>query len=156
MAMDFSGVKRCVEPSMCILEGHAILIDLARLRQGKNLKAARVGQHGTRPTHKFVQAAQVAYEFVARAQVQMIGVAQHQRGVELFEVLRCKRLDGRLGADRREDWSAHIAVGGGENACAGAVGFGCDRELEHRAHYNLQKDGYTLEPQNLAGITNRN
>jgi len=115
------------------LEGHAIIINLAGLRQRKNLKAAGVGEHGTRPLHELVQAAHVAHEFVAGTQVEMIGVTQHERGMDVFEMFGRERLDGGLRADRREDRREQIAMRRGEDSRAGAVVFSGDGEVKHLA-----------------------
>jgi hypothetical protein len=88
------------------LEGHAVFVDLAGLRERKNLKAARVGQHGVMPLHEPVQPAHIADEFIAGAQVEMIGVAQDQRSVDVFEMLGREGFDSGLrshgGKDRRD------------------------------------------------------
>ncbi len=115
------------------LEGHAVVVDLAGLRKREDLKAARVGEHGTRPLHKLVQAAHVADEFVAGTQVEMIGVAQHQRGVDILEMFGRERLDRGLRADRREDRREQVTVRRGEDSRAGALVFGGDLEFKHRA-----------------------
>lgn len=115
------------------LEGHAVVVNFAGLRERENLKAARVGEHGTMPLHELVQAAHVAHEFVAGTQIKMIGVAQDERSVDVFEMLRREGLDRRLRANGREDRRDEVAVRRGENPRAGAVGFGGDLEGEHRA-----------------------
>ena len=58
------------------LEGYALIVDLARLGERKDLEAARIRQHGVRPLHELMQAAHVADDFIAGAQVEMIGVAE--------------------------------------------------------------------------------
>lgn len=63
----------------------------------------------------------------------MIGVAQHERSVDVFEVLGREGLDRRLCANGREDRCEEVAMRRGENPCAGAVIFGGDLEAEHRA-----------------------
>ena len=83
------------------------------------------------PLHELVQATHVTYEFIAGTQVEMIGVAQKKRGVDVLEMFGCEGLDGRLRAHGREDRREEVAVRGGENACAGAVVFGCDGEFKH-------------------------
>jgi hypothetical protein len=84
-----------------------------------------------------VQATHVSHEFVAGTQVEVIGVAQHERGVDVLEMFGCERLDRRLRANRREDRCEQVAVRSGENACAGAVLFGCDMKLKHRWNYTV-------------------
>ena len=96
------------------LEGHAVIVDLAGLRQREDLEAARVGQHGMRPLHEFVQAAHLRHQLIAGAQVKMIGVAQHERGVDILEMLGRERLDRCLRAHRCEDRREEVAVRGGK------------------------------------------
>ena len=112
-------------------EGHAILVDLAGLCQREDLKAARVGQHGTMPLHELVQTAHVAHEFVAGAQIEMISVAQDERSIDILEMLGRERLDRRLCAHGRKDRRNKIAVRGIEDPRAGTVVSGGDLELEH-------------------------
>ena len=97
------------------------------------MKAARVGEHGALPLHELVQAAHVAHEFVAGTQVEMIGVAQDERGVDVLEMFGRESLDGRLRANRCEDGCNEVTMRGGENACAGAVVFGGDGKFKHRS-----------------------
>lgn len=85
------------------------------------------------PLHELVQAAHVAHEFVAGTQIKMIGVAQHERGVDVLEMLGRECLDSRLRANGREDRREEVAMRGGKYPCAGAVIFGCDLEFKHRA-----------------------
>ena len=113
-------------------EGHAVIVDLAGLRKREDLKAARVGEHGTRPLHEMMQAAHVADEFIAGTQVEMIGVAQHQRGVDILELFGRERLDRGLRADRREDRREQVAMRRGEDSGAGSIVFGGDGEIKHR------------------------
>ena len=119
------------------LEGYTIIIDLAGLRQRKNLETTRVSEHGTVPLHEFVQAAHVADKFVTGTQVEMIGVAQNKRGVDVLEMLRRESLDRRLRADGREDRRDEVAVRRGENPRAGAVVHGSNLEVKHRADYTI-------------------
>ena len=58
------------------LKGHAVLIDLAHLGQRKDLKPARIGQHGVRPLHEPVQPAHLGHQVGAGAQVEVVGVGQ--------------------------------------------------------------------------------
>ena len=59
--------------------------------------------------------------FVARAQEQMVGVAEDDAGLEIIpEIALGEAFDGRLGADRHEDGRGDVAVLGVENAGAGA------------------------------------
>ena len=132
MAMDFSGVKRWVEPSMWLLKVTPSSSILRVLRQRKDLEAARIGQHGMRPVHELVQPAHIAHQLVAGAQVEVIGVAEHQRGAQLSQLRRRERLDGGLRADRRKDRREQVAVRGGEYAGAGAGILGCELVIRTR------------------------
>lgn len=80
-----------------------------------------------------MQAAHIADEFVAWTQVEMIGVAQHQRGIDVLELFGRERLDGGLRADRREDRREQVAVRCGEDSRAGTLVFGGNGEGKHRA-----------------------
>lgn len=80
-----------------------------------------------------MQAAHVTDEFVPGAQVEVIRVAQHQRGVDVFEVLGREGFYSGLRADGRKDGGDEVAVRCGEDSRAGAVVFGGNGELEHRA-----------------------
>ena len=75
-----SGVSRCAEPSMCELEGDAVLVELAELRQRHHLEAAGVGQDRPRPVGEGVQAAERRHPLGARPQHQVIGVAEDDVG----------------------------------------------------------------------------
>lgn len=67
----------------------------------------------------------------------MIGIAQDQRSVDTFELIRRKRLDRGLRAHRRENWRDEVTMRCGKDSRAGAVRFGSDLEFKHWANYNL-------------------
>ena len=74
-----------------------------------------------RPGHEAVQPAQLADQFVAGAQEQVIGVGQDDAGVEILrEVALGEPFDGGLRADRHEDGRFDVAVRGVQQAGAGA------------------------------------
>ena len=120
------------------LEGHAFVINLAGLRQRENLESARVGQHGTRPLHEAMQSAQLGDEVIAGTEVEVIGVAQHERRTEVRHLRGRQRLDGGLCADGRENGRLEGAVRRGECPRAGAVVAGSDGEVKHEGDYTLQ------------------
>jgi len=113
-------------------ECHTIIVDFAGLRKRENLKTTRVGEHGTMPLHELVQATHVAYEFVAGAQVEMICVAQHERGIDVLKMFGCESLDCRLCANRREHRRKEVAMRCGEDSRPGTIVFGSDSKFEHR------------------------
>lgn len=118
------------------LEGHTILIDPTGWCKRKDLKAAGVSEHGSRPLHETVQAAHRAHELGPRPQVKVVRIAQHKRGVDICELFRCQSLDRRLCANRREDRRKQVAVRCSEDAGTSAVISGCQLEVKHRADYN--------------------
>ena len=56
----------------------------------------------------------------------MVGVAQYEGSIDIFEVLRRQGLDRGLRTHWRKDRSDEVAVRCGANPRAGAVIFGCD------------------------------
>ena len=127
------------------LEGHAFVINLAGLRQRKNLITARVGQQGARPAHKAMQAAKLGDQIVAGTQVKMIGVTQYQRGIYILEMFGRKSLDSGLRANRREDRRNNIAVTRVENTHPGAVVFGCNLEFKHQVDCKRELGDFALQ-----------
>ena len=110
---------------------HAVVAELADLRQAEDLESTGVGEDRARPAHEVVQATEVAHHVGAGAQEQMVGVAENDLGAGAREVLGRERLHGGLRAHRHEDGGLHRAVRGGEPAAArGAVG----REELEAAH----------------------
>ena len=82
------------------VEGDALLRDLAKLRQRKDLKAAAIGQDRFVPRHKFMQTAEVADQLISGSHVQMVRVGQLDLTADALQILRRERaLDGRLRAD---------------------------------------------------------
>ena len=58
-------------------ERHALLGNLAAVRQAEHLITAAVRQNGAVPAHEFVQPAAGFEHIRARTQVQMVGIAQN-------------------------------------------------------------------------------
>ena len=113
------------------VEGHALLRNMAQLGQTEHLKAAAVGQDGAVPLGKLVQTAHLSHEFVARAQVQMIGVAQHDLCADVLEVQRRQTaLDGGSRGDILERRGLDRAVHRGKFAAAGSP-FLFDKAVRH-------------------------
>src|SRR6267154_870652 len=55
----------------------AIFIDFAEALEGKDLKAARVGQQRPLPRHELVQAAELRDDVLARADVEVVRVREY-------------------------------------------------------------------------------
>ena len=104
----------------------ALLGNLAQSRQRKNLKAAAVGQDGTRPVHKLMQSAHVVNQIIARAQVQMVGVGQLDLAVHITLQLNggYAALYGGAGTDIHKHRGLDIPVYGVQDAapCATVLG----------------------------------
>ena len=88
-----------------------------------------------RPLHELVQAAQFAHQLIAGTQVQVVGVGQYQRSAESLQLRRGKRLDGSLGAHRREDRRFQVAVGRVEKARASTALGGEEIVFKHGGDY---------------------
>ena len=71
------------------------------------------------------------HEIAAGTRVEMVGIAQSKRGVDLLEMFRCEGLDRRMRAIGREI-RGEVSAWGGEYPCSGAVVFGGDLVYEHR------------------------
>jgi len=63
-----------------------------------------------RPAHELVQPALALNEFVARPQIQMVGIGQDQAGTEVVELSRGEGFDRRLGAHGGKQGRFEIAV----------------------------------------------
>ena len=109
-------------------EGHALLGDLAPVRQREHLEATGVGQDRAIPAGEAVQAAMGADHLQARAQVQVEGVAQDDLRAQGADLVGQHALDRAIGAHRHEGRGLHRATREFQAATAGgAIG---TQELE--------------------------
>ena len=99
------------------LEGDAVIVDLAGLREREDLKAAGIGEHGRRPLHELMQTAHITDEFIAGPQIEVVGIAQDERGLNVFEMLGREGFDRGLGTDRRKYRGRNITMRGMQNTC---------------------------------------
>ena len=118
------------------LEDDGILGDLSEVAQAEALKASAVGQDGAAPAHEAVEAAQLLYHLHARAQVEMVGVAEHHRGAHGPQVPGVYPLDRALRGDRHEGRRAEVSVGGVEHPRPGIAVLRLDVEDGHGARYD--------------------
>ena len=103
-------------------KGHALFVDLAQFGQTEHLESAAVGQDGAVPAGELVQTAQVGHQLVAGAQMEMVGVAQHDLCADVLQVMgRQAALDGTRGGHILESRGLHRAVHGFEFAPPGIV-----------------------------------
>jgi len=122
------GVQIAIEVG---LKDHAVIGDFAQAGEAEDLKAAGIGEDGVGPGHEAVQAAHAADGFVAGAEVEVVGVGEHDFDAEVGrEVALVETLDGSLRADGHEDRSFDGAMRGVEEAGAGAGGGTLGDDLE--------------------------
>ena len=93
-------------------ERHAILGQLAQIRQGHHLKPARVRQNRLIPVHELVQTAQSVDPLRRGAQHQVIGIAQQNIGTGCGNAFGHHRLDGCCGPNRHKRWRPNITPRG--------------------------------------------
>ena len=101
------------------VEFHAFGTDFTQLAQRKDLEAAGIGQDGAIPAHEAVQPAAQRHNLVARAQKQVIRVAEDDGDAQLVQIPRFQRFDGRLRPHGHEDRGLHGAMRGLQDAAAG-------------------------------------
>ena len=131
---DLARPEKQFRPVEVRLKRHAVVPDIAQLRERENLEPAAVGQDRSVPAHKTVQPTKVADQLAARPQVEMIGVAQDDLRTDLVQVCGRQRLHCALGADRHEDRRLDRAMARRQSAPPGGRGgVGLDK-LERRGH----------------------
>lgn len=93
------------------LKSDAFFPDFPTVLQGVHLKTAAICEHGTVPTHEFVQAAGFIQNVRSRPQVQVVGVSQHNAGVRvLFQMMRKYALDRSHRSHGHEERSLNRTV----------------------------------------------
>ncbi len=111
-------------------KGHALLGDLAAMRQRKHLEPAGIGQDGAIPARKPVQPAVIADHLQAGAQIQMEGVAQDDLRTQGTDLLGQDALDRPIGPDRHERRGLNRAARKGQAPTPGMPVGGLELELE--------------------------
>ncbi len=113
------------------LEADAVFGDFAKFAEAEYLEAAGIGEDGSRPVHKLVQAAKLANGLVAGPQIKMIGVAEENANAEIVEQVALREaFDRGLGADGHKDGRRDGAVRRMENTDARARGGALVRDFE--------------------------
>ena len=108
----------------------ALVAHHARALEAEHLEPAGVGEDRPVPAHEPVQAAVRGDDVRARAEVQVVGVAEDDLRAELPQLARLHRLDGRLGADRHEAGRLDHAVRRHQTSGAGGSVARLHGELE--------------------------
>lgn len=102
-------------------EGHALFLDGPQRGQAEYLKAAAVRQDGLVPGVETVQTAPGGNEFIARAQIKMIGIAEDDFRPDGVQVVGGNGLDAAHRAYRHEDGRVDRSVGRLQRAGAGRL-----------------------------------
>ena len=97
----------------------AVVGQLAQLREAEDLVAPAVGEHRARPVHECVEPPEAQDPFVARTEVQVVGVAQDEAGTRGPDLFKGDRLDRPDRSHRHEDRGGDAAVAGGQKYRAG-------------------------------------
>ena len=101
------------------LEFDAFFADFAAVFEAVYLKSAAVGQHGAVPGRKSVQPASLLQHFGSGAQVEVVGVAQDDVGLDVVgEQVGPDGFDGALGSDGHKNRGRNRPVGGVEQPAA--------------------------------------
>ena len=95
-------------------EAHAFVGDFSQCRKAEDLVAAGIRKDGTRPGHKLMQAAELADQFMAGAQIEMVGIGEDYFRAEFFEGFLGEGFDGSLRAHGHEEGSLYWAVRRGQ------------------------------------------
>ncbi len=108
-----------------VLEADALLGDLAELGERPDLEAPGVGKNRFVPGGKTVEPTHFLDQLVARAEPEVVGVAEDDLRSQLDEFVGVQGFHGPLGADGHENRSFHRAMRELESALAGgAIGIG--------------------------------
>gem|GEM_PF-5117550 len=102
------------------LEIRTFICDPAKPGQRKNLKPAAVGQNGTMPVHKPVQAGELADDITSGPEIQMVGVAQNNLCATGCQILGRQGFDCGQCANRHKDRCFNRAMCRDQCACSGA------------------------------------
>ncbi len=115
-------------------EAHALIAGFSQLGEAEDLITAGIGEDGARPGHELMQPAELADEFVARTQIEMIGVCEDNFRAEFFERFLGQGFDGSLRAHGHEERSLDGAVGRGQAAAAraGRIGSSYVKRKTHK------------------------
>jgi hypothetical protein len=83
-------------------EANAFVCHLAPRRQTEDLVPAAIGEHGPRPTHERVEPATSSNQVIARPKMEVVRVAEDDRGTNVVEITRRHRFHSALGPNGHE------------------------------------------------------
>ena len=100
-------------------EGHAVLGDLPKLCERKDLKPPAIGEDRTVPIKKLMESAHSVDEIVTRTDMQMVGIRKLNLTSDLTQIVgRDSAFDGGARSDVHENGGLDGAVHGMESAAA--------------------------------------
>ena len=102
------------------LENGTLLGHRARVGEGKNLEASRVGEDRALPAHEFVDAADLPENLGAGTEQEVVGIRKEDLGARVVEKIGRLRLDRRVCADGHEQRGFHLVVERAKSRRAGA------------------------------------
>lgn len=111
--LDFHGAFGCEQVRRAVQMGakcDSIFGDFAEFAEAEDLEAARIGEHGAIPANKFVESAEFADQIMARAEVEMVGIAKNNLRVQFFQNVLGNGLDGTDGSNRHKCWGVNLPV----------------------------------------------
>src|SRR6266481_971838 len=123
-------------------KAHAFVGDFTQFGKAKDLIATGVREYGARPRHELVQAAKLADQLVARAQIKMIGVGEDDFRAKFFEGFLRQGFDGSLCANGHEEGRLDGAMRRGQAATARASRIGL-RNFERKIHLQPNTESWT-------------
>ena len=92
------------------LKRHALLRNFGEFVEAEHLEAAAVGQNGMAPVHEAVQSAELLDQFMARSEVEMIGVPQDYLRTKIADRFGKECLYRALCSHGHEDGRIHLAM----------------------------------------------
>ena len=129
-----SGVRRSGRAVVDRAERDAVVVDPhERVAEREDLEAAGVGEDRPVPAGERVQSTELLDHVLARAEMEVVRVAEDHVGAERAHLGGSERLDGGLRADRHERGRPDLAVRGADHAGAGGAVGRLEREAGHRA-----------------------
>src|SRR6266446_10048128 len=84
------------------LKLHPFLTHVRQCPKTEHLKTPTIREDGGWPAHEGMQSTKAAYEVLARAEKEMIGVAQDDTSPTSHQIAGAQRLDSGLGANRHK------------------------------------------------------
>jgi hypothetical protein len=109
-----------------------MLLDSAQPLQGEHLETTRVGEHRAVPGGEPVQSTHRLHDVLARAEMQVVGVAQDDLGAGAADITRAEPADHGVSTDRHERRRSHVSMRQRESSRPGKPGRALEVELKHQ------------------------